>query len=78
MGLKMDRYDGASFFGSFMSIITGLTLSDWGVIMGIIFGLCTILMNWYYKDKEYKLHEKALQKYKIDLAREVNHNEQKH
>ena len=76
MGLiKMDRYDNISIFGAFVTVLSSLTLSDWGVIMGILFGFCTILIRWYYKHKEYKLKVKALEQYKINLKDILNDEE---
>lgn len=59
----MDRHKNASYAGAIVTVFTSLTLSDWGVIAGILFGLCTVLINWYYKDREIKIKEKALEKY---------------
>ncbi|WP_423982340.1 HP1 family phage holin, partial [Glaesserella parasuis] len=43
----MDRNDNTSLLGAVVTVLTSLSLSDWGVIMGILFGLFTLLMNWY-------------------------------
>lgn len=67
----MHKNDSTPYWGAFVTFLTGLTLSDWGVLMGILFGLFTLLMNWYYKDREIKLKEKALQ-HKIDLENLTN------
>lgn len=53
--------DHNAFFGSLIATISGYTLSDWGAIFGILFGLFTILINWYYKQKEFQLKEKMFQ-----------------
>lgn len=58
----MNKYDTASTTGAIVTVFASLTLSDWGVIIGILFGLFTLLMNWYYKDKELKLKEKYFKK----------------
>ncbi|KAE9536065.1 phage holin [Ursidibacter arcticus] len=63
----MNKQDSTSLFGAFITVLTSLTLSDWGVILGIIFGASTILMNWYYKEREIKLKEKYYQKQLKDL-----------
>ncbi|MDE3965280.1 phage holin family protein [Glaesserella parasuis] len=77
MGLiKMDRNDNTSLLGAVVTVLTSLNLPDWGVIMGILFGLFTLLMNWYYKDREIKLKEKALERYKINL-KDILDDEQK-
>lgn len=51
-----------AFFGSIVAFFSGLNLSDWTSIFGILFGLFTILINWYYKQKEYKLKELQVKK----------------
>lgn len=72
----MDRNDNTSLLGAIVTVLTSLSLSDWGVIMGILFGFCTILMSWYYKHKEYELKVKALEQYKINL-KDILDDEQK-
>lgn len=66
----MDRLDKASFLGSLMTVLSGLTLQDWGVILGILFGLATLLLNAYYKNRELKLKEQYLQKKIKDIIDE--------
>ncbi|MBB5151596.1 phage holin family protein [Histophilus somni] len=63
--LKNSETTGA-YVGSAIAIYSGFTLADWAAIFGILFGLFTMLINWYYKNKEIKLKETAL-KQKIDL-----------
>ncbi|MDO4697609.1 MAG: phage holin [Pasteurellaceae bacterium] len=58
---SVNRTDSASMTGAIVTVISSLTLSDWGVILGILFGLSTLLINWYYKDREIKLKEKYYQ-----------------
>lgn len=58
---SVNRTDSASMTGAIVTVISSLTLSDWGVILGILFGLATLLINWYYKDREIKLKEKYYQ-----------------
>ncbi|MDP8176344.1 phage holin [Pasteurella skyensis] len=41
-----------SFFGSIVATISGWTINDWSAIFGILFGLCTLLINLHYKRKE--------------------------
>ncbi|WP_084724298.1 phage holin [Muribacter muris] len=77
MGLiRMDKHDNTSLFGAFITVITSLNLSDWGVILGILFGLLTILMNWHYKAEELKIKKEALRRYKMNLQDIIN-DEQK-
>lgn len=63
----MDRLDKTSFLGAFVTVMSSLRLEDWGIILGILFGLATVLLNWYYKDKEIKLKEKYLKQHIKDL-----------
>lgn len=70
MGLKMLKDTGnvAAAWGSFIAFLGGLNLGDWASIFGILFGLFTVLMNWYYKHRDLKIKEKALQN-QIDLEK---------
>ena len=58
----MNKHEVMSYLGAIVTVLGGLTLNDWGVIMGIIFGLFTIVMNWYYKQKDYELRKTSLRK----------------
>lgn len=58
----MDRLDKTSLLGSLLAVVSGLTLQDWGVILGILFGFATLLLNAYYKNREIKLKEQYLKK----------------
>ncbi|BFU60773.1 MULTISPECIES: HP1 family phage holin [Rodentibacter] len=46
-----------SYFGSICAFFAGLTLSDIASIFGILFGLATVLTNWYYKKKDFELRK---------------------
>ena len=41
-----------------MTILGGLTISEWMAITGIILGIATFAINWFYKYKHLKLDEK--------------------
>lgn len=41
-----------SYTSNGMAVICGLTLNDWGMLVGILVGLATFGINWYYKAKE--------------------------
>lgn len=41
-----------SYTSNGMAIVCGLTLNDWGMLIGILVGLATFGINWYYKAKE--------------------------
>lgn len=54
-----------SYWGAFWGFFGSLTLSDWGVVISILVAVATLLINWAYKAKEYKLKERELElKYK--------------
>ena len=67
----MNKHETMSYWGAIVTVLGGLTLNDWGVVMGILFGFLSLLMGWYYKHKEYQLKEKAL-KHKINLEKLEN------
>lgn len=51
----------AAYTGSAVAgIIGSLNWGDLGAIFGILFGLITLLINWYYKRKEDARAEKAM------------------
>lgn len=70
---QITRTDSASMTGAIVTVVSSLTLSDWGVILGILFGLSTLLINWYYKDREIKLKEKYYQQQFKEINDEQNH-----
>lgn len=43
-----------SYTASGGAIVGGYTTNDWGVLLGILVGVGTFLVNWYYKAKEDK------------------------
>nr|DAR60791.1 MAG TPA: holin [Caudoviricetes sp.] len=71
----MNKHEVMSYLGAIVTVLGGLTLNDWGVIMGIIFGLFTIVMNWYYKQKDYELRKQALENERLNKEHQ---NEQTH
>lgn len=71
----MNKHEIMSYLGAIVTVVGGLTLNDWGVIMGIIFGLFTIVMNWYYKQKDYELRKQALENERLNKEHQ---NEQTH
>jgi len=56
--------DGASkvqYTGSGAAILFGLTLGDWGVVFGIIIGSIGLLVNIYFKRKQFNLNKKFME-----------------
>ena len=45
-----------------MAFLAGINWSTVASICGILFGLATILINWYYKQKEYELRKIQIEK----------------
>ena len=41
--------------GSATAMFGALSLNDWAIIIGIVCTVGTFALNWYYKQKEYKL-----------------------
>ncbi|EIJ69389.1 HP1 family phage holin [Pasteurella bettyae] len=60
-----------SYFGAFITFLSGLSWSDLASIFGILFGLATLLIGWYYKQKEYELKKLAIEK---ELVHEKDSN----
>lgn len=54
-----------SYFGSFITFLSGLNWNDLASICGIIFGLATLLISWYYKKKDYELKKLEIEKRKV-------------
>lgn len=48
--------------GSATALLSGLTLNDIASICGIVFGLSTLVLHWYYKQKEYELRKLEIEK----------------
>ncbi|EXI61679.1 hypothetical protein MHD_05405 [Mannheimia granulomatis] len=57
----MQKIEQATYFAAFLNFLNSLTLSDWGVLVSIFVTLTTLLINWAYKSKEYKLKERELE-----------------
>ena len=37
------------------TIVAGLSLNDWAMVVGIIATIATALLNWYYKQKHLEI-----------------------
>lgn len=49
----MDRAStGISYGGGIVSIMAALTLTDWGIVLGMITAVATFCVNWYYKNRD--------------------------
>lgn len=54
--------------GAAGSVIFGLTLNEWGVLVGIVIAVSGFAMQWYYRRKEYKLKAKYFAKYGVQSS----------
>ena len=52
----------ATFFGAF-------SVNEWGVIFGIILGVASFILSWYFKSKNHQLLRDRVEQ---DLIRELN------
>lgn len=41
-----------SYTSNGFAVICGLTLNDWGIVFGVVLGIATFTINWYYKAKD--------------------------
>ena len=48
------------FIGSVVAFFSGLQLSDWGSLAGILFGAVTVVITYKKYKKEMKLKERSL------------------
>jgi hypothetical protein len=46
--------NGVSYMGALTSIFSGMTLSDWGILVGIVTGVLTFGITRYYGYQEHK------------------------
>ncbi|MCK0153874.1 phage holin family protein [Alcanivorax sp. S6407] len=50
-----------SYAGAGISVIAGLTLTEWGVIVGIVTAIVTLLINFIYQQRKDRREEKLFQ-----------------
>ena len=60
-----------SYAGAGVSVLAGLTLTEWGVIVGIFTALLTLLINAVYQFRKDR-REQRLYKLKMDQLQEVD------
>jgi uncharacterized membrane protein YhiD involved in acid resistance len=60
-----------SYAGAGVSVLAGLTLTEWGVIVGIFTALLTLLINAVYQFRKDR-REQRLFKLKMDQLQEVD------
>ena len=55
----MERHSSwISYTASGSAVFFGLTLNDFGMLIGIMVGIATFIVNWYYKAKESKRRDR--------------------
>ena len=55
----MERHSSwISYTASGSTVFFGLTVNDFGVLIGILVGIATFAVNWYYKHKESKRRDR--------------------
>ncbi|MGI0120092.1 HP1 family phage holin [Zooshikella sp. RANM57] len=42
----------APYAASAVTVIAGFTVKDWGVIIGVILTMITVVVNWVYKHRQ--------------------------
>ena len=42
-----------------MTVLGGLTINEWMAVIGIILGIATFVVNWFYKHKQFKQAQKS-------------------
>ena len=58
--MKMERVTTPLAYSTSGSLVVfGFTLSDLSLIVGILLGIATFMLNWYYKAKDDKRKEQA-------------------
>lgn len=48
------------FFGGVAAFFGAFSVNELGIIMGVILGICSFLLTWYYKEKNHRLLESKL------------------
>lgn len=48
---------GTSYTASAGTIVFGLTVNEWGVLIGTILAIATFVVNWVYRHKHYQLRK---------------------
>lgn len=51
-----------SYFGAIVTFLSGLSWNEIASIFGILFGFATLLITWYYKQKDYELKKSEIEK----------------
>lgn len=50
----MDVASPITYGASAMTVVAGLTVNEWGVMVGVTIALATFIVNWIYKHKTFK------------------------
>uniref|UniRef100_A0AB39C9X1 Holin n=1 Tax=Aliivibrio phage vB_Alvi_H905 TaxID=3234039 RepID=A0AB39C9X1_9VIRU len=55
---KGDRL--TTFFGGVTAFFGAFSVNEYGIIFGIVLGICSFALTWYYKEKNHRLLELRL------------------
>ena len=50
-----------SYLGAAISLVSGVTLTEWGVIFGIVVGAATYFTNLHFKRQHLKIEQQRLE-----------------
>lgn len=53
----------AAYLGSIAAFLGGLTLDEWGALIGIVLGVLTFFINWHYKCKIFHIEEQEFKRH---------------
>jgi hypothetical protein len=63
----------ATYVASAVAVVSGLTLTEWGVIIGTAIGILTFLTNWIFRRRESKANiaarELEAERLRLDIER---------
>ncbi|MGR6981202.1 HP1 family phage holin [Testudinibacter sp. P27/CKL/0425] len=65
--------ENASYWGALIATISGYSINEWAAVFGILFGFSTLLINMYYKRKEFQL---KLQEHHLKLNEKNSHEQE--
>jgi len=61
--------DSTIFWAGFTTLLGALSVSEWGVIFGIVLGIASFILSWYFKAKNHNLLRDRVER---SIIEEVN------
>jgi len=55
----LEQASTVTYGASAVTVLSGLTINEWGVVAGIMLGAATFVINWWYKHRMY-IHAKIM------------------